>query len=75
MDNLLLEIRRRGFKLNNPIPIDSKLPCYEIVAGGANFRDPDAIIIEETVNVNAENIVRAFVDGSVKVENRKDVSQ
>jgi hypothetical protein len=71
MDDLTVEIKRRGLKLHNPSPLDAMLPCYKVVASGSNLADPDAVIIEETDNVKANNVVKAFADGHVTMENRR----
>ena len=70
MDDLTSEIKRRGLKLNNPIPIDKHFPCYKVTTNVITSEDPDAVVIEETDNVDARNIVMAFADGSVRLENR-----
>ena len=69
MSNLLSDIRRRGLKLNNPIPRDTSIPCYQIVTNAtiSNYLGhPDVVIIEENDNV-ADPIgrVRGLADGSV----------
>lgn len=70
MDDLISEINRRGFKLNNPIPLNRHLPCYKVAASSVNLNDAATIIIEETDNVNAKNRVMAFSDGAISVENK-----
>ena len=73
INDLISEIKKRGLKLNNPIPIDPTRPSYEILSNDqVAIHFEAAIVIEETDNVNDQRIrVRSHRDGSVSAENIK----
>ena len=62
MEDLMLDLRLRGFNLKNPIPKDTNKPSYRIVAPTNEYgfnSSPDTVIVEETDNVkDAKNRVR-----------------
>jgi len=75
MDVLMSTLSRRGVALNNPIPRVLSQCSYRISppvgTNGPPF-SPDMVLIEETDNVMDEKrVVRAYWDGSIRVEQRR----
>ncbi|MCK9315805.1 MAG: hypothetical protein M0Q48_06645 [Verrucomicrobia bacterium] len=69
MSDLCSVLSQQGKVLNNPIAIDTNLPCYHVVPKTNILGEthPDAILIEETDNIADENLrFRGYGDGSIQ---------
>lgn len=67
MADICVYLREQGVQLHNPMPRDRSLPSYafgaKVVAGRGE------VIVEETTNILDNTFrVRAYVDGSIRVE-------
>ncbi len=69
--NILRSLAAKGARLH---PVEAKRPdcaCYSVLAAPDAAGDPSAVIVQETDNVIGKGyIVRAYGDGSIKVERR-----
>lgn len=73
MADLMHELSRRGLKLNEPLAKNTNIQCYEVLTDSrtnGHSNNLSSIIIKETDNVNARDVVEARADGSISVESR-----
>lgn len=71
LDNLTQRLLGKGVSLWPVNLLHTNVPCYRVCPLDVSDTSPSTILVEETTNIALHGyLVRAYLDGSIRVENK-----